>query len=162
MNVVVEGFDLPGIRCGPNPEGGWYENIHVGLAVRGARAEGLAVDGRPWKVADLFPGDADETRWEFEVLVKGAGSELDFGGPFVRGNKGDRHIFLAWGELSDGGIRFDLFRGSKLRLDRIEPQLVKQASAPRVLVGRVGMTNDKGHPGCATLGPNALTWTVRR
>src|SRR4051794_34474199 len=29
--VTVEGADLPGRRCGPSPEGGWYETVHVGL-----------------------------------------------------------------------------------------------------------------------------------
>lgn len=156
--MVLEGSDLPGIRCGPNPEGGWYENIHVGVAVRGVRAEGLAVDGRPWKVADLVPGDAESARWEMDVTVKDGGG--DFGGPFVRGSKGDRHIFLAWGELSDDGTRFDLFRGAKLRLDKVEPQLIKKASAPgHALVGRLGLTDAKGHPVCAAV-TSLLTWTV--
>jgi hypothetical protein len=154
--VVIDGIDLPGIRCGPNPEGGWYENIHVGLAVRGARAEGLAVEGRPWKVTQLFPGDADSTRWEFEVVVKDGG---DFGGPFVRGGKGDRHIFLPWGELSGDGTAFELFRGSKLRLDQVDPAVVAKASAPgRVLVGHIGLTNAKGHPG---VDPSNVRWSVR-
>ncbi|MBV9412882.1 MAG: monooxygenase [Acidimicrobiia bacterium] len=162
MHVVIEGFDLPGIRCDPGPEGHWYENIHVGLAVRGAKAEGLVVDGRPWKVTNLFAGDADEARWEMDVVVKGTASEPDFGGPFVRGAKGDRHIFLAWGELSSDGTQFNLFRGAKFKLEKIDAALIKKASAPgRTLVGRVGMTDAKGHPACASVGKGALTWTVR-
>ena len=162
MRVVIEGFDLPGIRCGPGPEGQWYENIHVGLAVRGVKAPGLAVEGAPWKVTDLFAGDADSARWEFDVVVKGDASQPDFGGPFVRGARGDRHFFLPWGELSEDGTRFDLFRGSKLKLEKIEPRLIKNASRPdRMLVGRIGLTNDRGHPGVPSTGPGAVDWTVR-
>ncbi len=160
MRVVIEGFDLPGIRCDPGPEGRFYENIHVGLAVRGVNAPGLAVDGRPWKVTELFRGDADAARWAMDVVVKGDVDKPDFGGPFVRGAKGDRHIFLAWGELSDDGTRFDLFRGAKFKLEKIDPALIKKASAPgRTLVARVGMTDTKGHPACATVGPD---WSVRQ
>jgi Family of unknown function (DUF5990) len=43
--VEIAGTDLPGRRCGPNPEGRWYENIHVGL-------------GRAPKLTGLVPGDA--------------------------------------------------------------------------------------------------------
>ena len=156
MIVVIDGIDLPGIRCGPNPEGRWYENIHVGLCVRGARAEGLAVRGRPWKVAGLFPGDAESARWEVPVVVKAGG---DFGGPFVRGNRGDRHLFLAWGELSDGGTRFELFRGSKLRLDAVDADVIVEACMPgTALVARLSLTNAQGHPG---VGPADITWSVR-
>ena len=40
---------------------------------------------------------------------------LDFSGPFVRGDRTDRHLGLAWGDVpGDGTLR--LFRGAKLRL----------------------------------------------
>lgn len=156
MKVVIEGVDLPGIRCNPDPDGRSYENIYVGLTVRGARAEGLEVEGRPWKVTWLFPGDAESARWEFDVEIKKGG---DFGGPFVRGAKGDRHIFLPWGELSDDGSRFDLFRGSKLSLDKVDPALIEKASAPgATLLCRIGLTNAKGHPGVDT---SKVKWSVR-
>lgn len=159
MRVVLEGVDLPGRRCGPDPDGRWYENIHVGLCVRGARAEGLAVEGRPWKVTDLFPGDADGTHWEMDVIVKDGGR--DFGGPCVRGARGDRHIFLPWGELSDDGTRFDLFRGIKLRLDAIDDDLIVAAQRPRhTLAGRIRLTNAKGQPGCASAHPPDLVWAA--
>jgi len=154
--VVLEGVDLPGLRC-DHPEGGSYENIHVGIAVRGARAEGLAVDGRPWRVAELYPSDADAASWQFDVTVKDGGR--DFGGPFVRGARGDRHIFLAWGELSDDGTSFDLFRGSKLSLDKIDPAVIADAAVPgRMLFARIGLTNAKGHPGVDV---SKLSWSGR-
>lgn len=67
--VVIKCTDLPGIRCGPRPEGGWYENVHVGLCVRGANQPGMTVvPARPWSVGDLVPGDADQANWEFDGL----------------------------------------------------------------------------------------------
>jgi hypothetical protein len=127
--------------------------------MRGARAEGLAVEGRPWKVAELFPGDADSAHWQVEIVVKGDG---DFGGLPVRGNKGDRHIGLAWGELSEDGTQFDLFRGAKLRLDSVDADTLKKAAqAGHALVGRVGLTDAKGHPRCASVRPPAISWSVR-
>jgi hypothetical protein len=36
MTVVVEGTDLPGIRCRPAATGDGYANVHVGLCTRSA------------------------------------------------------------------------------------------------------------------------------
>ena len=47
--VVIEGTDLPGRRCGPDPEERWYENIHVGVRHRTGPLE-------------LVPGDAATAR----------------------------------------------------------------------------------------------------
>ena len=162
MRVVVEGVDLPGHRCGPNPEGGWYENIHVALCVRGAGAEGATVvpSGRPWRASQPVRGDAPAARWEFDVVVRHGDAGLDFGGPSVRGARGDRHIGLAWGELLDDGS-FRLFRGAKLPLAAVDPKLVDQALGDgQRLVARLGLTDAKGHPRCATVRPADLTWTV--
>ena len=114
MNVVIEGTHLPGRTCHPNAEGYGYTNVHVGLCVRG-KTPHIDVPGRPWGVVGVVAGDAPSARWEFDVEVRGT----DFGGPYVRGARGDRHIFLAWGEMAPHGP-FELFRGSKLRLDAID------------------------------------------
>ena len=40
IRVRIDGSDLPGRRCGPDPDGLWYENVHVGLA-RGTATDEL-------------------------------------------------------------------------------------------------------------------------
>jgi Family of unknown function (DUF5990) len=92
--------------------------------------------------------------------VRRSGDGIDFGGPFVRGKRGDRHVGLAWGELpADGAFR--LFRLAKLRLEVIEPATIEAATAPgRLLLGRLSLTDRRGNPLCASVGPPAITWSA--
>lgn len=161
MRVTVEGTDLPGRRCGPAPEGGWYENVHVGLCL--SKGSGLvAVPGRPWGVTGVVPGDAGDATWELEVVVKDRDGELDFGGPAVRGQRGDRHVGLAWGVMPSDG-RFELFRAAKLRLDAIDPDILREADQPgKRLVARLGLTDAQGQPRCASVRPPAITWSAEQ
>jgi GNAT superfamily N-acetyltransferase len=107
-----------------------------------------------------IPGDADLARWEFKVDVKEARGEFDFGGPFVRGIRDDRHIGLAWGEVSDA-VPFTLHRGVTLQFKDITPSTIREAIRPkRRLVGRLGLTDDGGSPRSARVLPPAVTWTA--
>jgi Family of unknown function (DUF5990) len=161
MKVVVEGTDLPGTRCKPPASGDGYANVHVGLCTRSAKSAGPAiVPSRPWHVVDLVPGDAPGARWEFDIVVREDENGQDFGGPFVRGNRGDRHIGLAWGELPGDGT-FRLFRGAKLRLEAIDPTIVRAANQPGArLVARLGLTDAKGNPRCASVRPPTIAWSA--
>jgi hypothetical protein len=160
--VIIEGIDLPGRRCGPNPHGGWYDNIHVGVCTRDRRhRETVEVTPkRPWAVADLFPGDAATTRWNLEIIMRSRGGAFDFGGPIVRGKRGDRHVGLAWGEVPGDGT-FRLFRGAKLSLDRVEGDVLNDAIDGHCrLVARVRLTDANGFPRCATVHPPDITWSA--
>ncbi|MBJ7596850.1 MAG: monooxygenase [Candidatus Nephthysia bennettiae] len=161
MLVVIEGFDLPGLRCGPDPEGRWYESVHVGVCAIGSGRAGTAVvPPRPWSVTGLVAGDAPAARWELQVAVRRLGDGIDFGGPFVRGKRGDRHVGLAWGELPGDGA-FRLFRLAKLRLDLIEPAAIEAASEPGgLLLGRLGLTDRRGNPLCASVRPPGIAWSA--
>ena len=146
--VVIEGADLPGRRCGPNPEGRFYDNVHVGLWHR---------DGP----VQLVPGDASTACWEFEVVVRDVEEGLDLSGPFVAGRRGERSLGLVWGNLADDDF-FDVFRAAKLRLSDLDPALVEQAvREERRLVCSLGLTDDDGHPRCASVRPPDVTWSVR-
>jgi len=85
---------------------------------------------------------------------------LDFSGPFVRGDRTDRHLGLAWGDVpGDGTLR--LFRGAKLRLVDIDPRLVEEALRPGYrLVARIRLTDPRGNPVCARVHSPALTWSA--
>ena len=71
---------------------------------------------------------------------------LDFGGPYVRGDRSDRNLFLAWGDVpGDGTLR--LVRGSNLRLADVDPRLVEEAMRPgHRLVARIRLTSTRRNP----------------
>jgi hypothetical protein len=144
----IVGSELPGRRCGTTPEGGWCENVHVGLA-------------RRQETVELIPGDAAEARWAFEITVKvGDGGELDFGGPFVNGPREDRHLGLRWGTLGEDGS-FDVFRAAKLRMTDIDRAVIEQAAVPGYrLVARLCLTDAQGWPVCARVRPPAIAWSA--
>jgi hypothetical protein len=148
ISVEIEGVDLPGGRCGPDPDGDWYDNVHVGLA-------------RGRETVEQVPGDAPSARWIFDVAIKtdDAGA-LDFGGPYVLGPRDQRHLGLRWFRQDVDGS-WVMFRGAKLRLYEMDPALFEAALRPgRRLVGRVGLTDEMGWPRCATVRPPHITWSV--
>ena len=136
MLLVIRGRDLPGAS------GTGYDRIGVALQVR-SDPVGVVV------------GDAAEARWETDVAVVGD----DFRGPAVQGRRGERFVYLTWGDLSGGG--FEMFRRAKLMLSRVDPALVERAAAEdRCLVADVVLTDDKGGPRCARVDPPAVRWSV--
>jgi len=165
MTVVIKGTELPGLTCQPEPGGAVHRNIHVALATR---AEGIA-EGQPWLTVPLkpglaaepFPGDAKQTRWEVTVTVRGsADAGYDFTGPSVGGDRTGRNLGLVWGEVPGDGT-LQMFRGAKLRLVDVPPDLITDAMRPgHRLVARVRLTDDKGNPVCARLRLSHLTWSA--
>jgi hypothetical protein len=160
MTVLIDGFDLPGLTCQPGPDGKQQRNIHVALTGRTKDRPGLVTPDRPGLAIEPVPGDAPSARWEVTVTVRRGEDGFDFGGPFVRGDRTDRHLGLAWGDVpGDGTLR--LFRGAKLRLVDVDPGLIEQALRPgQRLVARVRLTDANGNPICARLHPPYLTWTT--
>jgi hypothetical protein len=131
MRLVIEGHHLPGSTCGR------YADVHVGVQV-----------GR--EAADLVLADAPSARWEVDVRVVEAGGEPDFRGPAVQGRRGDRFVYLTWGEGT--GADFAMFRRAKLMLGDLPDPWKAEATA------RVRLTDDCGWPTCARLAPPALEW----
>jgi hypothetical protein len=134
----------------------------VALHMNKARADrpALVMPGSPWLAAEPVPGDAPSARWELEVAVRRGDEGLDFGGLFVRGDRSDRHLGLAWGDVpGDGTLR--LFRGAKLRLVDVDPGLIEDAMRPgHRLVARIRLTDARGNPVCARVHPPALVWSA--
>src|SRR5262249_48943995 len=104
MTVVIEGTELPELTCQPEPDGTVHRNIHVAPATT---ARGITED-QPWVsvplkpglAAEPFPGDAKETRWQVTVTLRGsADNGYDFTGPYVAGDRTDRHLGLVWGDV---------------------------------------------------------------
>ena len=163
LNVLIDGFELPGLTCHPEPGGAVHRTVHVALTGRDTARAYLDLPGRGGAQAlEPVPGDAPSARWELPVTVRRGDDGLDFGGPFVRGARDDRHLGLAWGDApGDGTLR--LFRGAKLRLVDVEPGVIEAAMRPgHRLVARIRLTDANGNPVCARVHPPALTWSVQR
>jgi hypothetical protein len=122
------------------------DNVHVGVQVRREPAQ-------------LFPADESEMAWEIDVEVVPTDDGFDFRGPAVQGRRGDRFVYLTWGNVGPDGA-FEMFRRAKLMLDLVEPQLVAAATANGRLEGRVDLTAADGGPRCARVDPPAITWSV--
>jgi hypothetical protein len=75
VRIVIEGRNLPGRHFAE------HDNVHVALQVR-SDPEGPV------------PGDASSARWETVVRrVDG-----DVRGPAVHGRRGERFLYLTWGD----------------------------------------------------------------
>lgn len=144
MKIAIEGFDLPG-RTFCDAEGAVLDDVRVGLQVR-SEPEGLVA------------GDADSARWELDVEV-GADPDfgLDFRGPAVHGKRGERFLYLTWGNVTADG--FSMFMRAKLMLHRIDPDLVRAADAGVGLSAAVRLSDDRGLPRCARVDPPDIRWT---
>jgi hypothetical protein len=163
LTVLIDGFDLPGLTRHPEPDGTVHRSVHVALSGHDEDRPYLDMPGRGGaRALEPVPGDAPSARWEVPVTVRRGDDGRDFGGPFVRGVRDDRHLGLVWGDVpGDGTLR--LFRGAKLRLADVEPGLIEAAMRPgQRLVARIRLTDAKGNPVCARVHPPALTWSVER
>jgi Family of unknown function (DUF5990)/Domain of unknown function (DUF5655) len=163
LNVLIDGFDLPGLTCHPEPNGTVHRSVHVALSGHDEDRSSLDMPGRGGaRALEPVPGDAPSARWAVPVTVRRGDDGLDFGGPFVRGVRDDRHLGLVWGDVAgDGTLR--LFRGAKLRLVEVEPGLIEAAMRPgHRLVARVRLTDPNGNPVCARVHSPALTWSVEK
>ena len=146
MEIIIRGAGGPGRRCRTDAE---HENVHVGLQ-RGKEPD------------ELRPGDVQTTEWRIVVDVIDRDSAPDFRGPHVQGRRGERFVYLTWGEVGSDGS-FAMFRRAKLPLSRVDPALITEADgAGAALVARVAITGGDGGPVCATAGPDLLTWSVER
>jgi Family of unknown function (DUF5990) len=147
VRVVITGTNLPG-RAFCRPDGSTMENVHVGVQVRRDPEQ-------------LVRADEPAPVWSLEVDVVRKDEDLDFRGPAVHGKRGDRFIYLTWGNVAPDGA-FEMFRRAKLMLDRVEPELIESAMESGCLAATVDLTGGDGGPRCARVDPPALEWSVRR
>ena len=145
MLTSIVGFNLPGCVFG-RPDGSLMNNVHVGLQV-----------GR--EPAELVKADASEARWDFVIEAVIREGQPDFRGRAMHGKRGDRFLYLTWGEVNhDDG--FEMFRRAKLMLNRIDENVMQSAIAEGRLLARIDLTSDDGGPRCARVDPPAIEWSV--
>jgi len=123
------------------------DNVHVGVQLRRDPAQ-------------LVRADNSDPLWELNVDVARSGGRLDFRGPAVHGKRGDRFIYLTWGNAGPNDV-FEMFRRAKLMLDRVEPHVIEAAIEAGCLRAVVNLTGSDGGPLCARVDPPAVAWSVR-
>ena len=122
------------------------DNVHVGVQLRRDPAQ-------------LVRADEPEARWDVDVEIIRKDGALDFRGPAVQGKRGDRFIYLTWGNVGPNDD-FEMFRRAKLVLDRVEPELIESAALAGRLDVVVDLTGGDGGPRCARVDPPAIAWSV--
>ncbi|MDP9075222.1 MAG: DUF5990 family protein [Actinomycetota bacterium] len=150
MQIRLEGFDLPGASCNPSPDApGGYHRVHVGVQRR----------DRPHELLDLVPGDAPSATWVLDCTAVPTSSGVDLTGRYIQGPPGGRFIYLSWGTVDDSE-HFALFRRAKVWLDAIPTSVLDAAMEKGLLVGRLRLTDPKGHPTCASVRPPLIEWSA--
>ena len=145
MRIAITGVNLPG-RVFCRPDGSLMDNVHVGIQIRQDPVR-------------LVRADGSEARWEVDVEVIRHDGTFDFRGPGVHGKRGDRFIYLTWGNVGPDNT-FEMFRRAKLMLDRVEPGIIERAMATGRLGVAVDLTDSRGGPRCARVDAPALAWSV--
>jgi Family of unknown function (DUF5990) len=145
VQVSISGHNLPG-RSFCSPDGSPMTNVHVGIQLRRDPAE-------------LVPADATDARWVIAVETVQRDGQFDFRGPAVQGSRGDRFIYLTWGNVDPSG-HFHMFRRAKLMLNRIDQAIVGSALETDQLLAKVDLTGNDGGPRCARVDPPAIEWSA--
>ncbi|MGI8879181.1 MAG: DUF5990 family protein [Jatrophihabitans sp.] len=114
-----------------------HPNLHIGLQVR-QDAEGLV------------PADASSGEWTAEVLVIEQDGSRDFRGPAVHGKRGERFLYLSYGDVIDGS--YTMSGRAKIMLED-----APEADAVTVTVV---VSDDNGRLRTARLRPPVAGWSV--
>jgi hypothetical protein len=145
VRISIRGVNLPGcVFC--RPDGSVMSNVHVGVQVRRDPAQ-------------LVRADESEARWDLDVDVVESAEHLDFRGPVVHGKRGERFIYLTWGDVGLNN-EFEMFRRAKLMLNRVDHDVIRSSVAADHLLARVDLTGGDGGPRCARVDPPAIEWSI--
>jgi hypothetical protein len=143
VGLRITGHRLPGLRWAS------YDSIHVGVQRQRAAVPPA-----------LVQGDADEATFDLTVDLVGDDQGTDFRGPFVHGRRGDRFVYLTWGELHPDGT-FEMFRRAKLHLSALPDQDVARAAATGATIeATLDLTDADGGPVCAAVRPPRVSWRL--
>jgi hypothetical protein len=148
--IRIDGVDLQGLGCAGSPDSpGGYHNVHVAIQCRNRRDELLG----------LTAGNAASATWTIECVPVPTPTGFDLKGPYIQGRPGARFVYLSWGTV-DRAKNFEMFRRAKLWLDCIPADVVAGAVDEGLLVGRLGLTDRKGNPLCASVRPPVIEWST--
>ena len=146
VRIIIEGYDLPGARfCS---DGALLENVHVAVQI-----------GKD--PVDPIRADAVSARWELDVRAVVDHTGVDLRGPAVHGRKGERFLYLTWGDVGGDGS-FVMFRRAKLMASDVDPDLLRAAaSSDGTLIASLSLTDGQGGPRCARVRPPVVSWRAQ-
>jgi hypothetical protein len=159
-----------GVSAAGSVAGRGVDMVAVALRIVGRRLPGSSWSGRSGihvglqrddRVVNLVNGDEGEAVFDVDLdVIAGADGQPDFRGDFVHGRRGERFVYLSWGEVDDTGT-FTMFRRLKLHL----MPLVEQCSPEGVLAAKriqavLELTDTKGRPLAASVRPPWVTWRL--
>lgn len=153
MRITIHGRNLPGPRF--VSDGVQLENVHVAVQ-----------DGK--EPVGLVPGDAASATWTVDVrIVVGDEGELDQRGTAVHGKRGERFLYLTWGDVGADGS-FAMFRRAKLMFADIDADLLAHAAAADRagaaesgdLTVTLDLTDEWGCPRCARVRLPIADWSL--
>jgi hypothetical protein len=145
----IEGFDLPGRTCGPGPDfPDGHHNIHV--AVQGRKGQ--------HDLLGLVPANVASAVWELGCDLAAPPPAVDLRGPHIQGAPGKRFVYITWGVVEPSNP-FRMFRRAKVWLDAVPETVMRAACECGLLVGRLGLTDAKGWPLCASVRPPRIEWS---
>lgn len=140
------------------------------LRIIGRRLPGVSWSGRHGihvgvqrgdDVVGLVRGDATEAIFDIDLdIVAGNDGVPDFRGPYVQGRRGERFVYLVWGEVDDRG-NFTMFRRLRLHLaplvDEVSPERLLGAKRIQAILE---LTDTRGRPLAASVRPPWVTWRL--
>ena len=136
LKIRIVGERLPGRVFGE------HTNVHVGIQ-------------KGTEVVDMVPGDAPSA--VFDLMVVRRDDDGDFRSPYAHGTKGDRFLYLSWGNVDEKTGEFTMFRRIKIMLAAIPAGLLRSSTTS--LEAYLSLTNDKGEPVAAAVRPPQITWS---
>ena len=128
-----------------------HHNIHV--AVQGRKGQ--------QDLLGLVPADVPSASWQLDCVVVSPPPTVDLRGPQIQGSPGKKFIYVSWGVV-DQPDAFRMFRRAKIWLDAVPVDVMRSACELGLLVGRLGLTDDKGWPLCAAVRPPRIDWSAPR
>lgn len=153
LDFQILGRNLPGISF-TESQGALVHREPVYLGIQ-----------RKNEVIDLVPGNARRAVFSFQVdVISNSTARLDFRGPFVHGKKGDRFLYLSWGDLRKDGS-FSMFRRAKLRLSQIDGrdlQTVLSSHSTCMVRCRINLKGEDGGPICGSIVQKKSEWRFLR
>lgn len=139
MRLIGEGLQGPG---GDGPNG-----LQIGIQ-------------RKSEVVDVVPGTAPRATFSLHVDIVANDDALDFRGPYVHGPRGDRFLYLSWGEVDQDGT-FGMVQRMKIRLGVIDRALIERALEHRAtLQGTLPLVDGAGRPLSGSVAPDRITWAL--
>jgi Family of unknown function (DUF5990) len=143
VRITIIGRDLPGRRF--VSDGVPLTNVHVGVQV-----------GR--EPADLVPADAPSAHWHLDVRAVADETGVDLRGPGVHGRRGERFLYMTWGDIGAGGS-FAMFRRAKLMVGDVDSDLLAAAATTDgTIVAELGLTDAHGCPLSGRVRPPDVRW----